>query len=175
MPGIYHKSGSHILTLTFDDFMSELRKNFLPSDWVETVRMSLLGMWMSRNTRFWDFAQDVHALNIVLRGTSSHMDNSMLRNQLEAGLEPALQAECSRGGLCAVTALKDWIEHVKKVDERLTFDRKRYREIFIEESAIRASKRPALGNSHLPNAPTANTSTYATTTSREKSFIRLSK
>ena len=42
----------HILTLTFDDFMSELRKNFLPSDWVETVKMSLLGMQMSRNTRF---------------------------------------------------------------------------------------------------------------------------
>jgi hypothetical protein len=24
----------HILTLTFDEFMSELRKNFLPSDWI---------------------------------------------------------------------------------------------------------------------------------------------
>ena len=127
--------------------------------------MTLLGMRMTKNMHFWDFAQDVRALNIVLRGTSSHMDNSLLRNQLEAGLEPALQAECSREGLCAVTTLKDWIEHVKKVDERLTFDRKRYREIFIEESAIRASKRPALGNSRLPNAPKANTSTYTSATS----------
>jgi hypothetical protein len=115
----------HILTLTFEEFMADLRKNSLPSDWVETVRMTLLGMRMTKNMHFWDFAQDVRALNIVLRGTSSHMDNSLLHNQLEAGLEPALQAECSREGLCAVTALKDWIEHVKKVDERLTFDRKR--------------------------------------------------
>src|ERR1700678_1554868 len=132
-------------------------------------------MRMTKNMRFWDFTQDVRALNIILRRTTSHMDNSMLRNQLKARLEPALQAECSREGLCAVTTLKDWIERVKKVDERLTFDRKRYREIFIEESAICASKRPALGNSHLPNAPAANTSTYATTTSREKSFIQLPK
>jgi hypothetical protein len=103
---------------------------------------------MTKNMRFWDFTQNIQALNIVLRSTTSHMDNSMLRNQLEAGLEPSLQAECSHEGLCAVTTLKDWIEHVKKVDKRLAFnDRKRYREIFIKEASIRASKRPALGNS----------------------------
>ena len=76
----------HILTLSFDDFMTKLRANFLPSNWVEMVRMSLLRMRMTKNMRFWDFAQDIRALNIVLRGTSSHMDNSMLHNQLEAGL-----------------------------------------------------------------------------------------
>jgi hypothetical protein len=34
----------HILTFTFNKFMAELGRNFLPLDWVETVRMSLLGM-----------------------------------------------------------------------------------------------------------------------------------
>ena len=77
----------------------------------------------------------------------------MLRNQLEAGLEPALQAECSREGLCSVTDLKTWIERVKKIDERLAFDRKRYRDIFLEETNLHAAKRPALGNPRIPNAP----------------------
>src|ERR1700678_3058521 len=104
--------------------MTKLRANFLPSNWVETVRMSLLEMRMSKAMRFWDFAQDVRALNIVLRGTPSHMDNLMIYNQLEAGLEPSLQAECSWEGLYAITELKDWIERVKKIDEQLTFDRK---------------------------------------------------
>src|ERR1700678_3346665 len=117
--------------------------------------MAPLGMRMSRTMRFWDFAQDVRALNNVLRGTSSHMDNFMIRNQLEAGLEPSLQAECSWEGLCAVTDLKDWIEWVKKIDEQLTFDRKRYRDIFLEETVLCASKRPALGNSRVPKAPTS--------------------
>jgi hypothetical protein len=130
---------------------------------------------MSRTMRFWDFAQDVRALNIVLRGTPSHMDDSMLRNQLEAGLEPSLQAECSREGLCAITTLKDWIERVKKVDERLASDRKRYRDIFIEESNIRASKRPALGNSRIPNAPTSNSTSSAASSSGTKPFVRLPK
>ena len=50
---------AHVLTLTFEEFMAELRKNFLPSDWVETIWMSLLGMRMMKNMCFWDFAQDV--------------------------------------------------------------------------------------------------------------------
>jgi predicted S18 family serine protease len=79
----------------------------------------------------------------------------MICNQLEAGLEPSLRAECSREDLCAVTDLKDWIERVKKIEEWLTFDRKRYRDIFLEETVLRASKRPALGNSRIPNAPTS--------------------
>src|ERR1700678_4540383 len=130
---------------------------------------------MSKNMCFWDFAQDVRALNIVLHGTPSHMDNSMLCNQLEAGLEPSLQAECSREGLCAITTLKDWIEHVEKVDERLAFDRKRYRDIFIKESSICASKHPAVGSSCVPNAPFTNPSSSTSTSSGSKPFLHLPK
>lgn len=118
----------------------ELRKAFLPSDWVENTQMALLGMRMSKNTCFWEFTQDVRALNIVLKGTPSHLADSMLCNQLEAGLEPSLQAECSCEGLSAITTLKEWIEQVKKIDEHFHFEKKRYREIFAEESNMRALK-----------------------------------
>src|ERR1700678_1636310 len=56
----------HILSLTFEEFMADLHKNFLPLDWVETVRMTLLGMRMKKNMRFWVLAQDDRALHMVL-------------------------------------------------------------------------------------------------------------
>ena len=82
----------------------------------------------------------MRALNIILRGTTSHLDGGALRNQLEAGLEPGLRAECAREDVHKVTVLKQWIKRVKKVDEKLSFERRRDRNIFAEEAALRASK-----------------------------------
>ena len=136
-----------LLGLTFNDFMSELHTNFLPSDWVESVWISLLGMRMMKNVKFWDYAQKVCVLNIVLQGTPSHLGESTPHNQLEARLKSSLQTECAREELYKLTTLKEWIEHVRKIDKQLTTKRKQYQEIFAEESNLQASKCPGLGNS----------------------------
>jgi hypothetical protein len=78
--------------------MTELQTTFLPSDWIENICISLLGMQMAKNSCFWDFAQDIHVLNIILRGTPSHLTDATLCNQLEAGLKPSLLAECMQEG-----------------------------------------------------------------------------
>jgi hypothetical protein len=114
----------HLLKLSFEEFITELRTNFLPTDWVDTICISLLRKMMSRNTKFWDYAQEVRALNIVLCGTPSYLEEQVLRNHLEAYLEPTLQSECIRNKLYKVTTLKAWIEHVRKINERLTIERK---------------------------------------------------
>jgi hypothetical protein len=46
----------HLLTLTFITFIAELRSTFLPLDWVESMCVSLLGKRMSKNIKFWDYA-----------------------------------------------------------------------------------------------------------------------
>ena len=163
-----------LLGLTFEAFMAELHTNFLPSDWVKTVHMSLLGMRMTRNTKFWDYAQKVRALNIVLRGTPSYLEEAALRNQLEAGLEAGLQSECAREELYKLMTLKEWIERVRKIDKCLAFKRKRYREIFTEESNLHASKHPALGTSRVPNN-TGNSSGQGSSSTNQKPFTRLPK
>ena len=76
--------------------------------------MALLGMRMSKNIHFWEFSQDVWTLNIILRGTLSHLNKSSLCSQLEASLEPSLQTECIHEGLSTVASLKEWIEHTSK-------------------------------------------------------------
>jgi hypothetical protein len=39
-----------LLALTFEKLIEELQVNFLPSNWVETICISLLGMRMAHNT-----------------------------------------------------------------------------------------------------------------------------
>jgi hypothetical protein len=161
-----------LLKLTFLEFMAELHTNFLPSDWVESICISLLGMRMTRNTRFWNFAQEVRALNIVLRGTPSHLGDSALQNQLKAGLEASLQSECTRKELYKLSTPKEWIEQVWKIDERLSIEQKKYQDIFNEESNLCASKHSVLGTSCIPNTSNNNNTSSSSTS---KPFICLPK
>ena len=162
-----------LLKLSFEEFIAELRTNFLPTDWVDTIRISLLGKTMSPNTKFWDYAQEVRALNIVLHGTPSYLEEQALGNHLEAHLEPTLQLECIRNKLYKVTTLKEWIKHICKINEWLTIERKQYHDIFMEESNLCANKHPTLGSSHIPNA-TAN-SNMPSSSSTQKPFTCLPK
>ena len=114
----------HLCTLSYAAFMAELCENYLPPDWEESVHTQILGMQMRKNVKFWDWSQEMCALNIVLRGTDSHLTNVALHNQLEASLEPSLCTYCSHEKLHKVTDLKKWIQAVKDADEKLRNDRK---------------------------------------------------
>jgi len=144
---------ARLLMLSYNDFMTEVRANYLPSDWEEMVRTQILGMQMKKGAKFWDWCQEMRAINIILRGTDSHLSDFALRNQLEANLEPSLRSYVFREKINKTTVLKDWILAVKDADEKLKDDRKRNREIFAEEAASRNAKRPALtDNSRGGNA-----------------------
>ena len=79
-------------------------------------------MQMCKNVKFWDWCQEMHALNIVLRGTDSHLDDTALHNQLKASLEPGLHTYCSHKKLNKVMDLKKWVQAVKEADEMLCDD-----------------------------------------------------
>ena len=111
-----------LCTLSYATFMAELRENYLPPDWEESVRTQILGMQMRKNVKFWDWSQEMRALNIVLRGTDSHLTDMALHNQLEASLKPSLHAYWSHEKLHKVTDLKKWIQAVKDADEKLHDD-----------------------------------------------------
>ena len=147
-----------LIALSYKEFMAELRTNYLPTDWEEDVRNQMLGMRMEKNTKFWDWCQEMRALNIVLRGTTSYLNEGALRNQLEANLDSSLRLYCVHEKIGKITVLRDWITAVKEADEKLKDDRKRSREIFNEEAALRTAKRPALsGNSRFANSESRST------------------
>ena len=137
---------ARLLVLSYEAFMAELHSSYLPPDWEEMICTQILGMQMKSNVKFWDWVQEMRALNIVLRGTDSHLSDKSLRNQLEASLDPSLHSYVFLKKINKITVLKDWILAIKDADEKLKSERKRSRDIFNEETAARNAKRPALTN-----------------------------
>lgn len=88
---------------------------------------------MEKNDKFWDWCQSMHALNIILWGTPSHLTETVLHNQLEASLDPSLCLYCVHEKLGKITVLKDWIAAVKEANKKLKDDRKHSCEIFWEK------------------------------------------
>jgi len=162
-----------LLALDYMAFMDELHINYLPADWEDNVCTETLGMKMDKNAKFWDWCQAMCALNIVLCGTPSHLSETALHNQLEANLEPSLRLYCVHEKLGKVTVLKDWITAVKEADEKLKDDRKRSCEIFREEAALRAAKRPALSNHSRAGNSDVRGSTSGTSDSQTKRCPKL--
>ena len=121
---------NHLLALDYADFMDKLHANCLPADWEDNVCTEIFGMKMDKNVKFWDWCQSMRGLNIVLRGTSSHLMDTALRNQLEASLEPSLHLYCIHEKLGRITVLKDWITAMKEADKKLKDDHKRSCEVF---------------------------------------------
>ena len=155
-----------LLLLSYKDFMDELRSNYLPADWEDNVHTQILTIKMDKNVKFWDWCQEIRALNIILHGMDSHFLEATLHNQLEAALKPSLRLYCVHEKLGKITVLKDWVTAVKEADEKLKDDRKCSREIFREESALHAAKCPTLANhSHFGNSESKSSSSSSPTTS----------
>ena len=115
---------------------------------------------MSKTDKFWDWCQNLRAINIILHGTDSHLSNFALQNQLEASLEPSLCNYIFCEKWDKQTALKEWVLAVKEANEKLKDDRKCSHEVFKEENRLLNPKRSALAS----NSRTGNTSTAESTT-----------
>ena len=126
---------------------------------------------MCKNVKFWDWAQEMQALNIVLQGTNSHLTDTALYNQLEALLEPSLHSYYIFKKLSKVTNLKKWVQAIKEADEKLCDDHKCSHDIFIEEVVVHANKHPTLA-SHLHSTNTSSNPSPNTTSSLGGSSIK---
>lgn len=117
---------------------------------------------MLKDTKFWDWCQEVRALNIVLHGSDFHLSETTLRNQLEAALEANLCTYCFCKKINKITVLKDWVLTIKAVDEKLKDDRKCAYKIVSKENQ-RNAKRPALSNTSHANINNSYTGSSADT------------
>jgi hypothetical protein len=115
---------------------------------------------MSKTDKFWDWCQNLWAINIVLHGTDSHLSDFTLQNQLEASLKAPLHNYIFCEKLNKQTALKEWVLAVKEANEKLKDDCKCSREVFKEKNRLLNPKRSTLAfNSHTENTFTAKSTT----------------
>ena len=101
--------------LSFEDFMKEVRNQWLANDWEQDVCRKVLGMKQSGS--FWEWAMKMRSWNTLLWGTSAHLDDAGLLNQLKANLEPWLSRACNNERIKEAD-LDKWLDKVKIVDEK---------------------------------------------------------
>jgi len=110
--------------LSFDDFMKELRNKWLLNDWEQDIRRRVLGTKQSGT--FWEWAIKMRSLNTLLHGTTTHLDDTALLNQLKANLEPWLSHACDDERIKEDT-LDKWLDKVKIIDEKKRRERQQQR------------------------------------------------
>jgi hypothetical protein len=65
----------------------------------------------------------MRGLNATICGTTSHLKEDALRNQLEANMDVALMKECHDKKTKDIEDFKKWIARVKELDEKIRRDR----------------------------------------------------
>ncbi|KAF4611693.1 hypothetical protein D9613_004203 [Agrocybe pediades] len=123
---------SYLYTLSYEAFMYEFSRHYLPSSWETRTRVEMSRMRMEKNETFSSFCRRVRTHNIILRDTTSHLDDTRLRHQLEAGFNKDLFEYYCDEGISDITNLKDWIKTVERADGRLRNERQRFQKIAQE-------------------------------------------
>jgi hypothetical protein len=123
---------NRLLTLSFSDFMAELRANYLDPDWEPTVHRHILAVTLKQNQSFWDWFSHMQSLNSLLANTASHFSDTSLREKLEAGLDPELTCQCNANKVDKILTLRPWASEVKRHDENRQADLKQAQEVTEE-------------------------------------------
>ena len=143
--------------LPFPEFLTSLRERWLDSDWEHTLVTQILGCRLNpTKEKFETWAQRIQKLNVTLQGTTSHLSDSQLRTQLEAGLDEDLRILASDGKTGLSGELLPWVEKVRNIDRKRQSDRKRRHEEM--EQFLRGPKR-SFGNQLHANVPNSQGTT----------------
>jgi hypothetical protein len=148
--------------LDFVTFMTELRRNFLPMDWEETIRSEILSSKLPSNKSFQDWARSLVVNNCVLRNTTSHFSNESLRNTLEANMGSDLRLLAKEAKASETKALRNWIELMETIDAKRRQDLKRQRD-FADEAVRNASAKRQQTSSSRTVRPFGSTSLHQNT------------
>ena len=79
---------NQLLTLSFPDFMAELRANYLDPDLELTICHCTLTATLEQNQPFWDWFLHMQSLNSLLANTTSYFSDTSLHEKLEVGWTP---------------------------------------------------------------------------------------
>lgn len=104
-----------LAALLFKDFMVKLRTAFLPTGWEDSLKSDILSMRQGEQV-FWEWYNSMTVKNLLLKGTSSHMDLTKIREQLTANMSTALKDRVCYKHADKITDFEKWIEDIQRID-----------------------------------------------------------
>ncbi len=119
---------SRLVKLTFPEFMTEFRAEWLPGDWEEDYRKRIYDARLDPSKEnFSSWMANIRRLNAALRGSSSYLEPKELRRCLESGLDNDLKGRARLERANEITDLSKWIQNIRNIDSRRQTERKRDR------------------------------------------------
>jgi len=145
---------------TFNEYMTALKDAWLDTHWDTKLRKKVLGSQQGVRP-FYEWALELQNQNTLLYDNPAHLDDTQLRNQLEANLCDELTTPVLRAKLASTLTLKNWIEEVRHLDDKRLEDiamHKKFAEDFYKSRRTTSSNQPSTRPSSSSRNPT-NTST----------------
>jgi reverse transcriptase-like protein/integrase-like protein/chromodomain-containing protein len=166
--------------LSFKEFIDELRKAFLPRNWEDRLRAQILTERLRPNIRFLTWATSLQTQNCVLRGTTSHLSDSRLRDQIEAGVDEELRLAARKSKAHEATSMRDFLDIYELCDAERKVAHKQFRNIIADENRNKRNNKENHSNSYHPyNQPSSSRNNNSNTprrppklTEEEKEIIR---
>ena len=129
-----------ISKLSFKEFITELCTAFLPCNWEDRLRAQILTERLQPNSRFLTWATSLQTLNCVLRNTPSHLSDSHLRDQIEAGVDEELHLLACKSKANDATTMRDFLDIYELCDAERKITHKQFRNIITDENKNRRNK-----------------------------------
>ncbi|KAF9493805.1 hypothetical protein BDN71DRAFT_1432268 [Pleurotus eryngii] len=147
------KNPSHLKIMLFplpgDDYKEQMRTLFLPSDWEHAGRMDVLRLQQGSRS-FVEFSLDMMSRNNLPTGTDSFFNDEALHDTMDANMDRELARECNRENVTSIASFRDWLDEVKRLDER---KRQRMEEIERTLARINAKSNNNRANSSASRPP----------------------
>ena len=134
----------HLKTLSFSDFIDEIRERYLDADREDKIRREILCCELKPPYHFWNWATEITNKNRLLTANKQFDDPSLidiLESRLPADIESRLRISRRSGLEISKKLTPAWMNDVKDIVNVYQNDIKRAREV-ADGAASRSTKRP---------------------------------
>ena len=76
--------------LSFEDFMTEVHREFLPDNWDNDLRSRICSSRLKPSDNFSSWVHNLRHLNLILQGNDYHLNDDALRMQLDCLIDSDL-------------------------------------------------------------------------------------
>lgn len=140
---------------TFAEYITALKDAWLNNHWATKLHKKVLGSQQG-NRAFYEWALDLQNQNALLYSNTAHLLDIQLHNQLEANICNELTLPVLRAKLADNLSLKNWIDEVKRLNDKCLEDLASHKK--IAEELLKSSKCITSSSVKTSSSKTYNTS-----------------
>ncbi|TFY77464.1 hypothetical protein EWM64_g6549 [Hericium alpestre] len=153
---------AELFTLSYDDFLDQVCKKWLPRNWAFRLSNALLNACQG-STPFAAWQLDMQMWNALLVNTSAHLSDDALRRKLESGVHEDVATVLHRKDYSTLS-FQDWLDKVTVIDEEhiALADRVAIEAAILQRRAELSRLPPLLSASRAANSGTSQASSQVT-------------